>query len=206
MWTLSPSSPGASGLELEDAKHLVREEVRRHRRDRPERERREAADAIAVHARALLDGVTTVAAYAARPSEPNTGPLLEVLDEAGVRILLPVLGPGLTRDWAAYRVGDPLAEHAPGRPPEPEGPGLGESAIASADLIFAPALAVDTRGVRLGQGGGWYDRVLAHAQDQTPVIAIVFEDERCSDPLPSAAHDRPVDGVLTPSGLHWLRS
>ncbi|WP_159621294.1 5-formyltetrahydrofolate cyclo-ligase [Ruania rhizosphaerae] len=205
MWTLSPSLPDAAGLELEDAKQLVREEVRRHRRDRPERERREAADAIAVHAHALLDGVTTVAAYAARPAEPDTGPLLEVLGEAGVEILLPVLGPGLTRDWATYRVGDPLAERAPGRPPEPDGPGLGEAAIAQADLVFAPALGVDDRGVRLGQGGGWYDRVLTHARPGTPVIAVVFDDERCSDPLPSAPHDRPVDGVLTPSGVEWLR-
>ena len=37
---------------------------------------------------------------------------------------------------------------------------LGTDAIKLADVVLAPAIAVDTRGVRLGQGGGWYDRAI----------------------------------------------
>ncbi|SEE94122.1 5-formyltetrahydrofolate cyclo-ligase [Ruania alba] len=205
MWSLSGTLPREAGLELEDAKQFVRDSVRKHRKERSERERREAADAIAVHVQPLLDGVRCVAAYASRPGEPDTGPLLEVLDAAGVEILLPILGPGLSRDWARYRVGEPMEVRAPGRPPEPGGPGLGEKAIANADLIFAPALGVDSAGIRLGQGGGWYDRVLTHARAGVPVYAVIYDDERATEPLPAAPHDRPVDGVLTPSGAERLR-
>ena len=203
MWTLASSLPHQDGLELEDAKQLLRNSVREHRKNRPEKERKVAAEKIAEHARDLLDGVRCAAAYAARPTEPDTNALLRVLDEAGVEILLPMLGPGLSRDWAHYRPGDSLEVRAPGRPPDPEGPGLGEDAITHADIVFAPALSVDPRGVRLGQGGGWYDRVLCFARPETPVFAVLYDDERSAEPLPSAPHDRPVDGVLTPSG--WER-
>src|SRR5690625_602280 len=103
MWTLASSLPHQDGLELEDAKQLLRNSVREHRKNRPEKERKVAAEKIAEHARDLLDGVRCAAAYAARPTEPDTNALLRVLDEAGVEILLPMLGPGLSRDWAHYR-------------------------------------------------------------------------------------------------------
>ncbi|WP_022919478.1 5-formyltetrahydrofolate cyclo-ligase [Ruania albidiflava] len=204
MWSLASSITHQDGLELEDAKQLLRASVREHRKNRSEKEQRAAGEKIAEHARELLDGVRCAAAYASRPTEPNTAALLRMLDEAGVEILLPMLGPGLSRDWARYRPGDSLEVRAPGRPPDPEGPGLGEDAIAGADVVFAPALSVDPRGVRLGQGGGWYDRALRFARPETPVFAVIYDDERCTEPLPSAAHDRPVDGVLTPSGWELI--
>lgn len=200
MWSLTSSLPQHDGLELDDAKQLLRTAVHQHRKNRPEKERQAAAEQIASHARELLDGVRCAAAYAARPTEPETTALLHVLDEAGVEILLPMLGPGLSRDWAVYHPGDPLEVRAPGRPPDPEGPGLGEDAITRADVVFAPALSVDAQGIRLGQGGGWYDRVLRFVRPGTRVFAVIFDDERSATALPSAPHDRPVDGVLTPSG------
>lgn len=204
MWSLTSALPHHDGLELEDAKQFLRDAVRDHRKHRSEKERQAAAQQIAQHAVELLQGVECAAAYAARPHEPDTTALLRVLDEAGVRILLPMLGPGLSRDWALYRPGDSLEVRAPGRPPDPEGPGLGEDALLEADVVFAPALSVDPRGMRLGQGGGWYDRVLQHARPETRVFAVLFDDERSTEPLPSAKHDRPVHGVLTPSGWELL--
>ncbi|CAM3438135.1 5-formyltetrahydrofolate cyclo-ligase [Occultella aeris] len=201
MWSVANTLPRDAHLEMEDAKQIMRDSVRAHRTERSDRERREAAESIAVHATELLVGVQCVATYAARRSEPDTAPLMDVLDRAGISILLPMLGPGLSRDWARYRPGDPLEVRAPGRPPDPEGPGLGAEALAEADLILTPALSVDAAGNRLGQGGGWYDRALAHARPDARVIAILFDDEVSTEPLPVAAHDRRVDGVLTPKGL-----
>jgi 5-formyltetrahydrofolate cyclo-ligase len=97
---------------------------------------------------------------------------------------------------------------APGRPAEPSGPTLGGDAIKLADAIVAPALAVDTTGARLGQGGGWYDRVLVHARPGVPVIAMVYPDEvydATTRPLPCEDHDKPADIVSTPVGWQWLR-
>ena len=79
----------------------------------------------------------------------------------------------------------------------PPGPSLGLDGIAAAKLVLAPALAVDTAGRRLGQGGGSYDRALTRTS--APVLAVVFDDELIAS-VPVEPHDRPVNGVLTPSG------
>jgi 5-formyltetrahydrofolate cyclo-ligase len=150
---------------------------------------------------------TCVSVYAARATEPGTGPLLDALAARGVRLLLPVLGRGLQRDWAQYAGQDDLRERAPGRPPEPGGPTLGATAIGAADVVIAPALAVDTAGARLGQGGGWYDRALEHVRPGVPVVALVFPEELYDAqqrPLPREPHDRLVDAVATPEGWHLL--
>ena len=150
-----------------------------------------------------------VAAYVSRPTEPPTMPLLERLAARGTRIMLPVLGAGLRRDWAWYRGAGDLQIRAPGRPAEPAGPPLGADPLTEVQAVIAPALAVDTDGGRLGQGGGWYDRVLRHAPAQALVIATVFDEEvydATVRPLPREPHDRAVDIVATPSGWRWLRT
>jgi 5-formyltetrahydrofolate cyclo-ligase len=62
-----------------------------------------------------------------------------------------------------------------------------------------PALSVDRAGVRLGRGGGYYDRALLHARPDAVLVALVFDDEFV-DELPAEPHDRRVTAVVTPSG------
>lgn len=148
-----------------------------------------------------------VAAYVARPNEPGTVPLLERLAQRGTRVLLPVLGTGLQRDWAWFTTAEDLRVRAPGRPPEPGGPTLGADALAQADVVVAPALAVDTAGARLGQGGGWYDRVLVHCRPEVPVVAMVFDGEvydAATRPVPQEPHDHRVDVIATPTTWRWV--
>ncbi|PZR54201.1 5-formyltetrahydrofolate cyclo-ligase [Xylanimonas oleitrophica] len=202
--------PLITGMETADAKDELRRAIRAQRAARTSRQRAEAAVAFAdvlETVPAVRDAVC-VATYAARTTEPGTGVLLERLAARGARVLLPVLGAGLARDWAEYTGPDELRERAPGRPPEPPGPALGAHAVAEADVVIAPALAVDSRGVRLGQGGGWYDRVLELKRDGVTVVAMVFPEEvydAAERPLPSEEHDIPVDAVATPEGWHTLR-
>lgn len=74
------------------------------------------------------------------------------------------------------------------------------SVLAQVDMVLLPALAVDEDGVRLGQGGGWYDRALAAFTSGTPKIAAVFDDEVFpAGALPLEAHDELLDGVITPT-------
>jgi 5-formyltetrahydrofolate cyclo-ligase len=195
----------AEGDEIEDVKERLRTAVRAARKGRSQRLRDEAAAALA-HVVVSIPAVaqaSVVSVYAARPTEPGTLDLLDLLAARGARILLPVLGSGLQRDWAEYAGRDDLRERAPGRPPEPGTPTLGAAALAEAEAIIAPALAVDTEGARLGQGGGWYDRALEHARPGVPVIALVFPEElydASMRPLPREPHDRMVDVVATPDG------
>ncbi len=149
-------------------------------------------------------GGGTIAAYLSVGSEPPTEPLLLALAEAGKRLIVPVLTDGGELDWAAYQPGDPVRD-GPRRTIHPHGPLLGVDALTLAEAIVVPALAVDRRGRRLGRGGGSYDRALARltAVRDRPVFAVVFDNELL-DEVPTEAHDRPVDGVLTPSGVAFL--
>jgi 5-formyltetrahydrofolate cyclo-ligase len=200
-----PYPARVAGLDPTETKDEMRRAIRAVRDKMPQRARTMAA---AGFARVVADlpavrSAQVVAAYVSRPNEPDTLPLMERLAERGVRILLPVLGTGLQRDWAWFTSAEELQVRAPGRPPEPSGPTLGAEALSLAEAVIVPALAVDTAGGRLGQGGGWYDRVLAHARPGTPVIALVFPDEvydAAVRPLPRQAHDQPVDVIATPTG------
>ena len=196
--------------EIEELKDLWRRRIRKARQQRSARSREADARALADVTLKIpqVAAARCVSAYAARPGEPITGPLLEALSAHGIRVLLPVLGHSLQRDWAEYAGPDDLQERAPGRPPEPGGPTLGAAAIAEADVVLIPALAVDTAGTRLGQGGGWYDRALRDARPGTPVLALTYAEEvhdAAVEPLPRAPHARAVDGVATPAGVTWFR-
>ncbi|MCL1869323.1 MAG: 5-formyltetrahydrofolate cyclo-ligase [Promicromonosporaceae bacterium] len=201
--------PVTPGMEPSDAKEELRRAIRTHRLTRTPRQRSQAAAAFAdvLETIPALRDARCVATYASRAAEPSTDVFLERLAERGSRVLLPVLGTGLARDWAEFAGISDLRERAPGRPPEPSGPALGAAAVAEADVVVVPALAVDTHGRRLGQGGGWYDRVLPLVRDGVTVIAMVFPEEVYDGealPLPSEPHDRPVGAVATPEGWRTL--
>ncbi|MDR0933103.1 MAG: 5-formyltetrahydrofolate cyclo-ligase [Victivallales bacterium] len=71
--------------------------------------------------------------------------------------------------------------------------GLGEKM-----LFLTPAVACDRHGVRLGRGGGFYDRMLNRGA--MAVAAIVY-DCQLTENLPREAHDRKVDFAVTEKGI-----
>ncbi len=152
----------------------------------------------------LVQAVERVAAYVPMTGEPG-GPglptaLAAVLPPSS--LLLPVLAPDRDLDWAAYD-GTLTAGTTLSRLHEPPGPRLGPEAIANAQMVLVPALAVDATGTRLGRGGGSFDRALARVRPDVPVIALLYPGELVSV-LPAEPHDRPVTAVLTPAGLQRL--
>ena len=178
------------------AKAALRSTVRARRALRSAEERERLGAALAAHAGALGSGPIT--AFVGIRGEPDTLPLLAELHARGVRVLLPLLRDDLDLEWADYD-GDPESlTEGPRGVLHPPGPSLGLDAIAGAALVLAPALAVDTAGRRLGQGGGSYDRALARTS--APVLAVVFDDELIAE-VPAELHDRPVTGALTPAGV-----
>jgi 5-formyltetrahydrofolate cyclo-ligase len=169
---------------------------------------REAARALAEHALELpeLARARTVAAYVSVGSEPGTLALLDALRARGVRVLLPALLPDNDLDWGAYAGEGSLArvQHA-GKMAlfEPAGEHLGPDAVTEADAVLLPGLAVDARGMRLGRGGGSYDRVLARVDraGARPALVVLLYDTEVVERVPAEPHDRPVDAVVTPSGV-----
>lgn len=188
--------------DLTERKRSTRAEVLAARRSRPATGR--AAAAAAVQA-ALADLVraarpTTLTGYAPMAAEPGGPDLPEALAGAlggDGRLLLPVLLPDLDLDWAEYAGPTSLIVNALG-PREPVGPRLGRVAVSEAELLIVPALAVDRSGVRLGRGGGSYDRALARAAPDARIVALL-DDGELVDALPAEPHDRRVTAVITPA-------
>jgi 5-formyltetrahydrofolate cyclo-ligase len=149
---------------------------------------------------------TLVTAYVPVGSEPGGPDLPELLRTAlpaGAGLLLPVLRPDLDLDWARYRGPEGLAAAGRGLR-EPVGERLGTGAIQEAQLVIVPALAVDRSGVRLGRGGGSYDRALARVGPAALTVALLHDGEVVAA-LPAEAHDRPVRATVTPSaGLRMV--
>lgn len=185
-----------------EAKSATRATLLAVRQARSPEERAAAGTALAARLLDLAEVGTasTVAAYWSFGGEPPTHELVTRL-AADRTVLLPVGRPDDDVDWAPYggtmRAG--LWRFA-----EPDGPRLGTAAVGGADVVLAPALAVDRAGNRLGRGKGCYDRVLTRVPSGVPVVAVVYDDELV-DELPTEPHDRRVDVVVTPSGVHRLR-
>jgi 5-formyltetrahydrofolate cyclo-ligase len=139
----------------------------------------------------------TVAAYWSIGVEPDTHGLLFALWKRGTYVLLPVLLPDGDLDWASYEGPDSLRPAARGLM-EPTEPVRGVAAVCSADLVLVPALAVDHSGLRLGRGGGSYDRALARVGAQVPTVALVYDVELVPA-VPAGPHDQRVRMVARPS-------
>ncbi|MEU2118945.1 5-formyltetrahydrofolate cyclo-ligase [Streptomyces sp. NPDC016459] len=162
------------------------------------------AESLARHGVELaeLAEASTVAAYVSVGREPGTRALLDALHARGVRVLLPVLLPDNDLDWAAYEGPEGLAKAGRGLL-EPVGPRLGPDAVCAADAVLLPGLAVDGRGMRLGRGGGSYDRVLARltrAGADPALVVLLYADEVVAR-VPEEPHDHPVHAVVTPQGV-----
>lgn len=189
----------------------LRAQVRGRRRARPEADRLLAAEGIA----AALDdwpplrAAHSVAAYLAMPAEPDPGLVCARLSSQGTAVWMPVVTtldgqPGLqwTLRSEAVTVGEPTRSGL--RVPEPVGTRHDDPGV---DLVLMPALAVDTRGVRLGQGGGYYDRTierLGWGSGPSPLLVAVVYDDEFLDVVPTEPHDTRVHAVVTPTGLHEL--
>jgi 5-formyltetrahydrofolate cyclo-ligase len=145
----------------------------------------------------------TVAAYYSMGPEPDTRGLVYALWKRGTYVLLPLLRPDGDLDWASYEGPDSLVPGPRGLR-EPGEPPRGIEAVARADVVLAPALAVDHAGNRLGRGGGSYDRALARVGPLIPVIALLYDGELLAR-VPAEPHDTPVRAAVRPaSGITWM--
>jgi len=180
------------------AKRALRASILQRRAERSDDDRTAAAAAIAAHlASAAFAQVPTVAAYLSMGSEPGTGPLIDALLARGTEVIVPVTSTDGTLDWVRYAPDAHLTPSTLGVP-EPEGARLGADALGRANLVIAPALAVDHFGWRLGRGAGYFDRALVHAG--APICALVYADELLPA-VPHEDHDVAVDLVVTEAGI-----
>jgi 5-formyltetrahydrofolate cyclo-ligase len=178
------------------AKMALRDRVLTARTTLPDTVRRSAAASVQASTLAWVRRAqpTVCAAYVPVGTEPGGPGLVDALASV-TRVLLPVLLPDGDLDWAAYE--GTLRRSARGLL-EPPGTPLGTSAVAQCALIVVPALAVSRSGIRLGRGGGSYDRALARAGSAFKVALL--HDGELLDAVPAEPHDQRVDAVVTPAG------
>ena len=122
--------------------------------------------------------------------------LAEWLIEQGWTLALPrVEGEGGHMVFRQWTPGDPLTrDEAEVNAPEPSKPAL------EPDLVITPLLAFDRQGLRLGQGGGYYDRALEalRARKSIFMLGLGYVGQETHG-LPVEAHDQRLDAILTES-------
>ncbi|HEX4303276.1 MAG TPA: 5-formyltetrahydrofolate cyclo-ligase [Rhizomicrobium sp.] len=154
------------------------------------------AQAVAAHADALdIPDNALVAAYVAMGDEADPLLLLKALAARGCSFAFP----------RVVANGAPLVFHhgQPDREPVRSAFGVSEPApdwpLAQPAIFLVPLLAFDATGTRLGYGGGFYDRTLA-ALPGARAIGVAYAGQGMPS-LPRAAHDHPLDAVVTENGV-----
>jgi 5-formyltetrahydrofolate cyclo-ligase len=139
-------------------------------------------------------GKQSIASYISYEVEPNTEDLNQELIKNGATLYLPRMLTDGDLEWVLWN-GDLSNLKKVGKIFEP----IGEPSDPKLDVVIVPALHIDQRGNRLGQGGGSYDRALAKTSAWK--VALVHPGEISNEPLPTNEFDQPVNAAATPSML-----
>ena len=102
MITKTVTLPNVADLDVEDAKQELRKVARKNRSKRSLQTREDFASTWVDTALDFLGDAQVVAAYVSIKEEPPTLALCDAIVASGKRLLLPKLGPGLTRAWGWY--------------------------------------------------------------------------------------------------------
>jgi 5-formyltetrahydrofolate cyclo-ligase len=181
---------------LDAEKQRLRTELRARRAAIPAEERAHAGEAVARIGLDFLESPSGIlAAYHPVRGEFDCLPLARRLSGEGWRLALPVVvgaAPLTFREWSLTAA---LQAGAFGVPHVAEGPEI------TPDMLLVPLLAFDSRGYRLGNGGGHYDRTLTALRGRRSVTAIglAFDAQEVAE-VPIGPYDQPLDWILTPSG------
>ena len=139
-------------------------------------------------------------AYWPIKGEPDLRPLMADLHGTGVQVALPLVevkqAPLVFRRWtpeARMVRGD---WNIPVPPPESE--------VVTPDVALAPLVGWDRAGYRLGYGGGYFDRTLAHLAPRPFVIGIGLQAAELATIYPQP-HDVPLDAIITEEGVQVMR-
>lgn len=143
------------------AKNLLRQRMQRLRGSVPTaiRQQRDERVVMNLACQPWFTDAAVVASFVAIGSEVNVAALLDAAQLRRQVFALPRIDlESRSLTLHRYIVGDPLEPGYGGIPqPSTNAPVIDPKTL---DVIIVPALAVDTRGHRVGYGGGYYDRLL----------------------------------------------
>ncbi|MGI9592362.1 MAG: 5-formyltetrahydrofolate cyclo-ligase [Myxococcota bacterium] len=183
------------------AKRQLREALAERRRRVPPDRAARAGEAV----RAILASwerflrAPRVALYAALPDELPSRPCFEEVVASGRPALLPRIEPDgrlgfrVVSRWDELRVGR-YGVLTPTRDAEP-------AALTAEDLVLVPGVGFDRQGMRLGRGGGYYDRTFA-ARSGAPLLCGLAYAFQLVAAVPHDSRDQPMDAIVTDRELH----
>lgn len=189
----------------------LRSQLRARRRALDHTQRTACAHALArrLLTHPLFKRARHIACYLPVDGEIDTGPLLCRALTMGKRIYLPVLSPSGALWFAPYPGRGMMRRNRFGIP-EPVCHPRERRTGRELDLVLAPLVGFDTRGNRLGMGGGYYDRSFAFLKRRRhwrkpQLIGLAYELQRVAD-LPSHSWDVPLSSVVTEQHIHITSS
>ena len=145
--------------------------------------------------------ITQVLMFYPFRNEPDLRHLHRECDRNKV-FALPVILSAQTMCFYKWQLDDLLKKSKLGIP-EPDPMSRQPIIINDSTLILVPALAIDKTGIRLGDGGGFYDRFLKTV-DTTHIICVVWDEFLLDIKLPKSPWDIPIKLVATESGVFRL--
>jgi 5-formyltetrahydrofolate cyclo-ligase len=188
-----------------DARRSLRASLRARRQALSAAERARAARQVARHADAALHlrSGQRIGIYAATAEELDTSCLIALAQRRGCLVYLPRIDRRRrARTMRFVRLSDRLRINRFGIA-EPEGPQLASARLL--DVVFLPMVGFDRHGVRVGMGGGYYDRVFGFRRLRTvwhvPLLVGIGYASQEVERIAPAAHDVPLDLVITERGV-----
>ena len=82
--------------------------------------------------------------------------------------------------------------------------GLATVALLAPQMLLVPCVGFGPGGLRLGYGGGFYDRTLATLEPRPFTVGVGYAHGFIPW-LAGEAHDVPLDAILTEDGLAWQK-
>jgi 5-formyltetrahydrofolate cyclo-ligase len=188
--------------DAQSLKAALREQARKARVAQKDKDAVSAAIVAKVQALPQYQAAKTVMYYVDAGSEVKTRQALDGAIAAGKRVVVPwcvvennTLELFLLEDVnelveGAYKILEPKDElrRLPHKLIDPK----------TLDFVMVPGTAFDLQGARMGQGKGYYDRLLGEVRPDSPLVALAFECQ-IFDEIPVAPHDVFMDLVVTES-------
>ncbi|MDV7106263.1 5-formyltetrahydrofolate cyclo-ligase [Vibrio sp. TH_r3] len=191
---------------MQDVRLAIRKDIRQQRNALSSFDQVSAAKQLLAQLKFLpkLNHAKNIALYLSVDGELDTKPVIEYLWEQGKHVFLPVLHPFSKGHllFLRYEQNTVMTLNA-FRIPEPKLHLSNVIPMAQLDIIFTPLVAFDANGNRLGMGGGYYDRSLAHwhktGEGAIP-IGIAHNCQQIAK-VPTESWDIPLPFIATPSKI-----
>ena len=189
------------------SKSQFRKQLRDHRSSLAARKGKEEHSALVFNALNWVHdqwpAVRKVFIYWPLDGEPDLRPMANSLSSDLPFFALPVMVSNGQLAFFLWNPGDPVVQNACGIV-EPLGLGQPET-IEGDTVIFVPSIAVDSRGFRLGYGGGYYDRLMAQ-HPKAQYIGVVWHELFFNSLAIEDAWDRWLPRVVTQEGVFECQS